>query len=97
MSSIGSGLAASVAALGSAERAAVTRKATEKRDEQQIRKQIQDRYASETADVEAVTAVVETQQDDESPADDRREKQPDVHAQATEPGEKPRASLDIQA
>lgn len=97
MSSIGSGLAASVAALGAAERAAVTKKATEQRDEQQARKKVQDRYASDTADVEAVTAVVETQQDDESPADDRREKKPDVHAQASEPGEKPRASLDIQA
>ncbi len=97
MSSIGSGLAASVAALGSAERAAVARKATEKRDAEQIRKKIQDRFASETADVEAVSAIVETQQDDESPADDRREKMPDVHAQTKEPGEKPRASLDIQA
>ena len=97
MSSIGSGLAASVAALGTAERAAVTKKATEKRDEHQVRKQIQDRYASDTADVEAVTAVVETQQDDESPADDRREKKPDVHAQVKEPGERPRASIDIQA
>lgn len=73
------------------------RKATEKRDEQQVRKQIQDRYASGTADVEAVTAVVETQQDDESPADDRREKQPEVRQKANEPDEQPRASLDIQA
>lgn len=97
MSTIGSGLAASVAALGSAERAAVTKKANEKRDEQQVRKQIQDRYSSGTADVEAINAVVETKQDDESPADDRREKKPDVHAQATEPDNKPGTSLDIQA
>jgi len=93
MSSIGSGLAASVAALGSAERAAVTRKATEKRDEAQLREKLRDRFES----VDDVNAVVETRQDDESPADDRREKKPDVHAQSDEPGEKPRASLDIQA
>ena len=97
MSSIGSGLAASVSALGAAERAAVTKKAAAQRDEQQVRKKIQDRYASDTADVEAVNAVIETQQDDESPADDRREKKPDVHAQAKEPDVKPRSSLDVQA
>lgn len=93
MSSIGSGLAASVAALGAAERAAVVQKAAQKRDEAQIREKLRDRFES----VDDVSAIVETRQDDESPADDRREKKPDVHAQANEPGEKPRPSLDIQA
>lgn len=93
MSSIGSGLAASVAALGAAERAAVVQKATQKRDEAQIREKLRDRFES----VDDVSAIVETRQDDESPADDRREKKPDVHQQVKEPGEKPRPSLDIQA
>lgn len=68
-------------------------KATQKRDEAQIREQLRDRYAS----VDDVSAIVEVRQDDESPADDRREKKPDVHEQVKEAEEGPRASLDVQA
>ncbi|GAB5495787.1 MAG: hypothetical protein Phyf2KO_08670 [Phycisphaerales bacterium] len=98
MSSIGAGIAASVSAIGAAERAAVAKKATEKRDEAQVRKQLQDRFDSALADVEETSAVVETQQDDESPADDRQEHKPSVHAEQNKAKDgQDRPSLDIQA
>jgi len=97
MSSIGgAGLIASVAALSTAERQVTAKKTTEKRDEQQLRKKIRDRVASDTADIEQTEAVVAIKQDDESPADTRREKRPAVHKQGQDP-KKPRLSLDIQA
>lgn len=71
----------------------MTHKATQKRDEAEVRQKLQDRFVS----VDGVSAIVEIRQDDESPADDRREKKPDVHAQAKEADEGPRASLDVQA
>lgn len=98
MSSIGAGIAASVSAIGAAERAAVAKKATEKRDEAQVRKKLQDRFDSALADVEEVSAVVETQMDDESPADDRQEHKPSVHAEKARKKDDPRRpSLDVQA
>jgi len=97
MSSIGAGLAASVSALGAAERAAVSKKASEQRDKAHLRKKLQDRFDSTNADVEEVNAVVETQQDDESPADDFREKKPVVHLEERATGSQGHPSLDIQA
>ena len=97
MSSIGgAGLVASVAAVSTAERQVTAKKTTEKRDEQQLRKKIRDRVASDTADIEQTEAIVAIEQDDESPADTRREKRPTVHKQGQDPST-PRPSLDIQA
>lgn len=39
----------------------------------------------------------QTEHDDESPADDRREKRPEVHKPETEPGANQGSKLDIQA
>jgi len=97
MSIIGAGLAASVSALGAAERAVVTKKAAEQRDKAHLRKKLQDRFDSTSADVEEVNAVVEIQQDDESPADDFREKKPVVHLKERAKSSQSHTSLDIQA
>ncbi|HED54874.1 MAG TPA: hypothetical protein ENJ00_11845 [Phycisphaerales bacterium] len=97
MSSIGgAGLIASVAAVSTAERQVTAKKTTEKRDEQQLRKKIRDRVALDTADIEQTEAVVAIEQDDESPADSRREKRPAVHKQPADTVPD-RPSLDIQA
>ena len=97
MSIIGAGLAASVSALGAAERAVVTKKAAEQRDKAHLRKKLQDRFDSTNADIEEVSAVVEVQQDDESPADNFKEKKPVVHLEESASGSKDRPSLDLQA
>jgi hypothetical protein len=99
MSIIGAGLAASVSALGAAERALVTKKAAEQRDKAHLRQKLQDRFDSTNADIEEVNAVVELLEDDESPADDRQERAPSVHAEQkeTKDDNSSRPSLDIQA
>lgn len=96
MSTIGTGVAASVSAIGAAERAQVAKKASEKRDEAKARKELEDRYDG-VHDVEEAAAVRQTEHDDESPADDRREKRPEVHKPETEPGANQGSKLDIQA
>jgi len=97
MSIIGAGLAASVSALGAAERAVVTKKAAEQRDKAHLRKKLQDRFDSTNADIQEVSAVVELLEDDESPADDFKEKKPVVHLEERAKGNQEHPSLDIQA
>ena len=98
MSIIGAGLAASVSALSTAERAAVTKKAAEQRDKAHLRQKLQDRFDSSNTDIEEVSAVVELLDEDESPADDRQEREPSVHAEQKETkDDQSRPSLDIQA
>ena len=98
MSIIGAGLAASVSALSTAERAAVTKKTAEARDKAHLKQKLQDRFDSSNADIEETNAVVEVLQDEESLADDLQERAPSVHAEQKETKDgKNRPSLDIQA
>lgn len=69
MSTIGTGIAASVAAQSVAERQSVIKKADQDREKQKLRRELEDRFSPSNAHVEEASAAAAIEGDDESPAD----------------------------
>lgn len=71
MSTIGSGVAASVAAQAVSERQAVAKRNAESRDADKLRRELQDRFSPTNAQVEESGAAAALEGDEESPADSK--------------------------
>ena len=71
MSTIGTGVAASVAAQSVSERQAVTKRNAETRDSDKLRRELEDRFSPSNAQVEEAGAAAAVEGDEESPADSK--------------------------
>lgn len=89
MSSIGMGIAASVAAQSASERQAITSKNSRERDADRIRRELEDRFSPTKARVEEAGAVSSIEGDEESPADthDQKKQRRDTKARANNDAE----------
>jgi hypothetical protein len=100
MSSIGSHIAASVAAQALTERQATSAKSVEDREKSKLRRDLADRFSPSTAYVEEGGAVARIEADEESPADARDQERARARADdlsvGQRAGEHP-GTLDIRA
>ena len=101
MSTIGTGIAASVAAQAVSERQAVASKNSRDRDADRIRRELEDRFSPSNAQVEESSAAASVEGDEESPADakDQQRHSDRQAAKASDASEKlvQPGHLDIQA
>ncbi|MEO1584563.1 MAG: hypothetical protein AAFR96_08325 [Planctomycetota bacterium] len=101
MSTIGAGVAASVAAQAVSERQAVAKKNAAEREKQKLRRELEDRFNPSTAQIEEAAAVVDVEGDEESPADTKdRERQSERQRNAKHDGasaEDQPGHIDIEA
>ncbi|MGP1272818.1 MAG: hypothetical protein ACTS22_05750 [Phycisphaerales bacterium] len=101
MSTIGTGIAASVAAQSVSERQAVAAKNARDRESDRVRRELHDRFSPSTAQVEEAGSVAAVEGDEESPADAKeQQRHSDRQRAKAEPAATPeasRGSLDIEA
>ena len=101
MSTIGTGVAASVAAQSVAERQSVAKKADQDREKQKLRRDLDDRFSPTNAQVEESGAAAAVEGDEESPADAKeRERQSERRRNAKHEvakGDPGQGHIDIEA
>lgn len=100
MSTIGSGIAASVAAQALTERQATSFKNVEDREKAKLRRDLADRFSPSSAHVEEGGAVARIEGDEESPADAREQERAKAQARDLPSDETPRhqgGKIDLRA